>query len=225
MRVIFCVPTLTKPYRQTLQALEASVPLLDEAGIDHGMVSEVGCPYISAARSTMLRKALDAKADVIVFIDHDVSWAPGDLLKLINTRGDFVAGTYRFKYPDKEEYMGQVLTDDRGAPILREDGAIAAFCVPAGFLKITTQAVNKMIERHPELCYGERHSPHFDFFNHGAHNFVWYGEDYAASRRWLDAGGHIWLVPDLDITHHGHDQDFPGNFHQFLMRQPGGSEA
>lgn len=67
----------------------------------------------------MLRKALDAQADVIVFIDHDVSWAPGDLLKL-----------------------------------------------------------------------------------------------------------DLWLVPDLDITHHGSDGSiYPGNYHGFLMRQPGGSEA
>ena len=61
------------------------------------MVHEVGSPYISAARATMLRKALDAKADVIVFIDHDLSWRPGDLLKLIETTGDVVGGTYRFK--------------------------------------------------------------------------------------------------------------------------------
>ena len=45
----------------------------------------------------MLRKALDAKADVIVFIDHDVSWDAKDLLTLIQTEGDVVAGTYRFK--------------------------------------------------------------------------------------------------------------------------------
>ena len=40
---------------------------------------------VSGARAAMLRKALDAKADVIVFIDHDVSWAPEDLVKLIKT--------------------------------------------------------------------------------------------------------------------------------------------
>lgn len=225
LKVIFCIPTLQRPYQQTLNALEAEVPHFDAAGIDHGLVSEVGCPYISAARATMLRKALDAKADVIVFIDHDVSWRAGDLLKLVQTKGDFVAGTYRFK-TEPEEYMGQVLTGGDGAPIIREDdGALAAFCVPAGFLKITSAAVNKVIEHFPELCYGERHSPSVDFFNHGAYKFVWYGEDYAASRRWLEMGERIWLVPDLDITHHAHDRDFPGNFHRYLLRQPGGSEA
>ena len=83
MKVVLCIPTLTRPYAQTLASIEASVPYLDAAGWDHAMVSEIGCPYISGARATMLRKALDAQADVIVFIDHDLSWRPADLLKLI----------------------------------------------------------------------------------------------------------------------------------------------
>ena len=189
------------------------------------MVSEVGCPYISNARATMLRKALDAKADVIVFIDHDLSWRPSDLLTLIQTEGDVVAGVYRFKR-DEVEYMGQVFSRPDGTPIVREsDGAISAHSVPAGFLKVTKDAVNRFIQAYPELTYGERFAPHIDLFNHGAWQGVWYGEDYAFSRRWRDAGGMIWVVPDLDLTHHTTTQAYPGNFHEFMMRQPGGSKA
>lgn len=223
-KVVLCVPTITKPYPATLQSIADSIPVLDAAGWDHFMVSEVGCPYINAARATMLRKALDAKADIIVFIDHDVSWKPTDLLKLIETEGDYVVGTYRFK-KDEEEYMGQLLSGDDKLPIVRSDGALATFCAPAGFMKITNSCVNTVIEHYPELCYGERHSPHVDFFNYGAHKHVFYGEDYAACRRWLEIGGKIWTVPDLDITHHTATDSYPGNFHEFMLRQPGGSNA
>lgn len=221
-RVAFCIPTIKKPYQVTLDSLAGSVPLLDAAGWDHVMVSEVGCPYISAARSMMLRKALDAKADVIVFIDHDVSWRPQDLLTLIETDGDVVCGTYRFK-KEPEEYMGQLLSKPDGTPIVRDDGAIATYSAPAGFLKITTAAVNRFIEKFPELCYGERHSPHVDLFNHGAHNFTWFGEDYAFCRRYIEAGGSIWTVPNLNIDHHTPTEVYRGNLHKFLLRQPGGS--
>lgn len=225
MKVAFAIPTLSKPYQVTLDSLAASVPLLDEAGIDHVMVSAVGCPYISVARATMLRKALDAAVDVIVFIDHDVSWAPRDLLTLIATEGDVAAGTYRFKKPEVE-YMGQVLSDERGRPMVRDsDGALAAFCTPAGFLKVTRQAVQTFIRAFPELCYGDPCSPGVDLFNHGAHKGVWYGEDYAFCRRWREAGGEVWLVPDMQIDHHGGDGTvYAGNFHEFLLRCPGGSE-
>ena len=223
-KVVLCVPTLTRPHQATIESIKNSVPLLESAGYEHYMVSEIGCPYISAARSTMLRKALDVKADIIVFIDHDVSWKPSDLLKLIETDGDVVAGLYRFKQDGEVKYMG-VLDDDKdGMPKVREDGAIKADRVPAGFLKITRNCVNRFMQAYPHLMYGEASNPSIDIFNHGAHKGAWWGEDYSFSRNWIDAGGDIWVVPDLDINHHSKDEVFEGNYHEFLLRQPGGSK-
>ncbi len=118
------------------------MPAIEAAGWESGMVLEIGCPYISNARATMLRKALDAKADVIVFLDHDVSFDPQDLLRLIQTEGDVVAGTYRYKR-EPEEYMGALCGNEAGRPLLRDDGCIKATAVPAGFLKITKEAVDR----------------------------------------------------------------------------------
>lgn len=220
-KVIFCIPTIRKPFQCTLDSLEASVPLIDAAGWEHGMVSEVGSPYISCARSVMLRKALDAKATVIVFLDHDLSWDAKDLLTLIETEGDVVSGTYRFK-KDEVEYMGAVQPDINGIPQPRSDGSILGHWIPAGFLKITKNAVNRFIAAYPELTYGEKHSPHVDLFNHGAYQGIWYGEDYSFARRWRELGGEIYIVPDMNINHHTTEKEYKGNFHQYLMAQPGG---
>ncbi|MFZ3044038.1 MAG: hypothetical protein WA058_02945, partial [Minisyncoccia bacterium] len=65
-KVVFCIPTISKPYQCMLDSLEASLKLIVEAGWEEGAVYQIGCPYISAARSMMLRKALDAKATVVV---------------------------------------------------------------------------------------------------------------------------------------------------------------
>lgn len=220
MKVVFATPTLDRPHPAYLKSLEDSVPELE--GIEHQAVFEVGNPYISAARAIMLRKALDAKADVVVFVDHDVSARPQDLRKLIDTEGDVIAGTYRFK-KDEEEYMGTLIHDEAFNPVIRADGCLKADRVPAGFLKVTKEAVHKFMDAYPELCFGPRYNPSVDLFNHGAHEGLWWGEDYAFSRRWIKAGGDIWIIPDLDITHHSKDKAYPGNFHQFLLRQPGGS--
>lgn len=220
-KVIFCVPSLQGPTAPFIAALEASLPLIQAAGWEEGAVEERGCPYISYARATMLRKAMDAKADVVVFIDYDVSWKPQDLLTLIETPGDVVAGTYRFKI-EPEEYMGVWQTDGEGRPVLRADGCFMAEKVPAGFLKITKEGVDRFMRAYPELTFGVRYSPTVDLFNHGVIDGVWYGEDYAFSKRWREAGGEIALIPDLDITHHSSTTAYPGNLHQFMMRQPGG---
>lgn len=203
--------------------------MIEAAGWEHGYAQVVNCPYISAARANMLRSALDAKANVIVFLDYDVSWRPGDLLKLIETEGDVVAGTYRCKTedgPTKEFYMGTWETNADFTPKLRtSDGAISAKTIPAGFLKITTEAVDAFMVAYPELCYGPMYHLAVDLFNHGVHNRVWWGEDYSFARRWKEKCGDIWLVPDLSIDHHTADKVYAGNLHQFLLRQPGGSEA
>lgn len=222
MKVVFCCPTVTRPYEQFLEAMKAELPLLDAAGLDHKMVWEIGNPYISSARAIMLRKALDEQPDAIVFLDHDLSWKPGDLLRLIQTEGPVIAGTYRFKR-DEEEYMGTIRAAADGKPIVRDDGCVRAEWVPAGFLKVTSQAVHDFMASYPELMFGSRYRPHIDLFNHGAHEWIWYGEDYSFSRRWNERGGEIWVIPDLDLTHHGSDRPFPGNYHRYLLRQPGGS--
>ncbi len=223
MKVVFCIPSLEGPKAPLIAAMEQSIPLVTGAGWDEALVQEIGCPYISAARATMLRKALDGAADVVVVRDYDRSWAPRDLLTLIETPGDVVAGLYRFK-KDDEEYMGAWDVDATFRPVLRDDGCIRANRIPAGFMKITREGVRRFMRAYPELVYGDPIAPHVDLFNHGAHKGAWYGEDYAFSRNWLAAGGELWVPPDLSLVHHG-DKPYAGNLHQFLMRQPGGCLA
>lgn len=227
-RVAFCTPTITKPHDAYLDALEASDPIVRAAGYETILKLEVGNPYISGARAGLLRKALDDKADVVVFIDHDMSWRPEDLLALIEAPGEVVAGTYRFKKAD-EEYMGSWLRDDAGRPVGKMDGEramIRADRVPAGFLKITKEAVDRFMGAYPKLVYGPRYNPSVDLFNHGAIDGVWHGEDYAFSKRWVECGGEIWLLPELRLTHHAaNGTAYPGDLHDYLMRLPGGAKA
>jgi glycosyltransferase involved in cell wall biosynthesis len=224
-KVVFCTPSLSGPTAPYIKSLEASIPLIVAAGWEEGYAQQIACPYISAARANMLRAALDAKADVIVFIDYDVSWDnPADLLTLIETEGDVVAGTYRPKIDD-EQYMGTIECNADFTPQVREsDGAIRAKLIPAGFLKITKHAVDQFMLNYPELCYGPMYHQSVDLFNHGVHERIWWGEDYSFARRWRDKCGDLWIVPNLGLDHNAGSKVYRGNFHQYLLRAPGGSE-
>jgi len=221
--VALCCPFMDRPTMPLLDSLERAIPVLQLHGWEDIFVQEQGCPYISHARATLLRKALDAGAETIVFLDYDVSFEPEDLLALIEAPDEVNAGTYRFK-KDEEEYMTTIHTDAEGIAMVREDGLIYADKVPAGFLKVTKSAVQKFMRHFPELMYGEPDHYSIDLFNHGAYKGVWYGEDYAFSRRWNETGGKIWLLPNLNLTHNSSSKAFPGNFHEFLLAQPGGSK-
>jgi glycosyltransferase involved in cell wall biosynthesis len=230
-KVVFGIPIggrMQAPYKQTIESLEASIPLLEAAGFEHGLTSTRNNPYISGARAEITRKALDAKADVVFYIDADMAWEPQDLLKVLQTDGHVVAGNYRCRTDDRDEemYMGSYLTDDDGRPIIRElDGAIAAKVVPAGFLKVTTTALDLFMRAYPELCYGPQYSLSVDLFHHGAHEGLWWGEDYAFCRNYRKAGGEVWIVPDINLDHCQDDYVYKGNFHQYLLRQDGGSKS
>lgn len=212
MKVVFCTPIVKHPHDCWVESLEATLPVIEAAGWEHGLAQTLDNPYISGARSDMLWKALQAAADVVVFIDYDIGWRPEDMLKLLEAEGDVVAGTYRNKF-DTVEYMGALNRESDGELVMREDGCIAASLVPGGFLKISRQAVRLFMKAYPELCYGDPLAPHVDLFNHGARKGQWWGEDYAFSDRWVDCGGQIWVVPDMDIDH----QEYKGNLHKYLL--------
>lgn len=221
-KVIFCTPSLGGPTKPYIKSLEESLPLLEAAGWEHGYAQQIACPYISAARANMTRAALDVNPTCIVYLDYDLSWDAPDLLTLLETEGDVVAGTYRCKIDD-EQYMGTILSTPEGTPLVREDGAIGAMLIPAGFLKVTVGAIDKFMVAYPELCYGPMYHLAIDLFNHGVRDRIWWGEDYSFARRWKDKCGDIWIVPNLNIDHHANGTTYKGNFHQFLLRQPGGS--
>lgn len=222
MKVVFCTPSLSGPTAPYLEALEKSIPLIIKAGYEEAYVQEVGCPYISHARATMTRKALDVGADLIVYLDYDLSWEPEDLLELIQTEGDVVAGTYRYK-KDEEEYMGAWKCNIDNTPMLTSNNcSIRGFRVPAGFLKVTRNCIRSLMKTYPDLMYGDPEKPSIDLFNHGAHKGTWFGEDMAFSRRWTDMGGEIVLVPNLNLDHHkklpdGTYKAYKGNLHNWLI--------
>jgi len=235
--VVFCIPIAYfngKPHPKTVESLEAELPILEAAGWKHGLTHTKSSPYISGARADMTRRALDTfpsdfvltdepRKNVIFYIDHDVSWKPGDLLRVLETEGDVVAGTYRTK-EDGEVYMGAVFSNEKGTPLVREsDGAIKTKVCPAGFLKVTTKAIDNFMVAYPELTFGPMYALSVDLFNHGARNRLWWGEDYAFADRYNAKCGDVWIVPNLNIAHWAGDKCYPGNFHEFLLKQPGGS--
>jgi hypothetical protein len=123
-KVVFGIPIPKgqAPHKRTIESLEASLPLVEAAGWEHGYTQTLGNPYISGARAEMTRKGMDAKADVMFYIDYDLSWEPQDLIKVLETEGDVVAGTYRCKTDDRDEvlYMGAIENDPETIPTYRQ---------------------------------------------------------------------------------------------------------
>lgn len=214
MKVVFCTPTHTGPHPAYVTAMRDCLPALEALGIEHALLWELGSTYISWARANLARRVIhESDADAIIYLDHDMSWTPAAIVRLATHPEEVVGGTYRFK-KEPEEYMG-ALYHDNGKITSRDDGCVEAAYMPAGFMKVSRGAWHRIAEAYPALKYGDGG---LDLFNHGVIDGAWHGEDYAFCYRWREKLGKVWIIPDLDLTHHDRDKAYPGNFHRFLLR-------
>ena len=197
----------------------------------------MGSCYIQAARNELVKAFRESGADILFFLDDDLSWNPADVLRLIEMPDEIVCGAYRYK-TDREDYPIVIYTRSDGRAKTREDGCISACQVPTGFLRIKRSAIEKLCGHYPERRYARTQEGAVieglvDLFPQGLEAGQWIGDDYAFCRLWLRACGRrkddpkneIWLVPDLNLSHWGRGQEFAGNYHRYLLRQPGGRDA
>lgn len=204
-----------------------TLELLAQRGHEAILGTCSGCCYVQFARNRLVWDFLKTDADVLFFIDDDVSWNAEDALKLIESDDPVVAGVYRMK-KDAEEYPVVIFTDGEDRAIVRKDGAIAAWGVPAGMLRIKREVIEKLIAAHPEKHYydvidGKQEDGLFDLFPQGVYGSRWVGEDYAFCQMWRELDGQIWVLPNMTLGHHAGNDAWIGNYHEFLLQQPGGS--
>jgi hypothetical protein len=211
---------------QFIESLNAAGRLLKKHGYTPNKGAVFCDPYIQKARNRLAKQFLESDNDIFIFIADDLEFKAEDVLKLIETPGDVVAGAYRTKQ-EKPQYPVGIETDINGRPITREDGCISARRVQTGFLKINRTVFEQIVIRYPGLAYygiknGKKVNIAHDFFPQGVHKHVWLGEDYAFCELWTGIGGKIWVVPDLDLTHYEGEKGYRGNYHEYLKKLPGG---
>lgn len=157
---------------------------------------------IAQGRNQLATEFLDSGFDRLVFLDSDVTWEPGDLVRLAHQPVDFVGGCYRLKR-EKESYPIAWLPDPEGKGLwANEQGLLQVEGLPTGFLALSRHVFQSMLDRHPEreltIQCGQKA---FCFFQMPLVDGHLYGEDFYFCREWLEGGGKIYLDPMLKLTH------------------------
>lgn len=198
----------------------------------------VNCDLVRA-RSRAVRMFLQTDGTHLLFWDEDV--VPSDLSAIslmMNSGKDFVALPYPRKkivwdaaadaLPDENEMAvrgrmtgpeieGSATEWPHGGHVSSEQdgGMMRVERVGMGFTMITRGALEKMIERHPELAFvdsidGAEHKTTalFQLMLTGRDLL---SEDFSFCRRWRDLGGDIWIV--LDPAAHVGAHVFGGHLH------------
>lgn len=193
MIVYVGVPVIDgKPYAAMVDSLLAEQLRCFREGVYLLVDWEPGCSLIGHARNRIADRFLKTKeAECIVFVDADISWRPGILLKLAKRPHDVIGGTYRAKRPDTYFHVLEPVVPH--GQFYRVDG------LPGGFLKISRNA----FETIKPTMYGDEAGNAFgDYFPTGLIDGRLYGEDHGFCKLWRDTGGTVWLDPGIRLRHH-----------------------
>lgn len=176
-----------------------------------------GCSLIPMARNQLAEEFMASDCDRLVFIDGDLSWELGAVVKIARHPVDFCGGAYRYKSDEENYPVGFI--QDRTELWSNELGLIEVAALPGGFMSLSRDVLYRLREAFPD--------EHYEHFGHTAH--AWFqspfmggrlcGEDGFFCMRWRALGGQIWLDPELTLTHIGGSPEYTGRIGDWLKNR------
>jgi len=202
----------------TMRSLINDTIELVKRGDRFTLVDDIGNALIADSRGVIATRFWESDCDELIFIDSDVTWESGALLKLVDAPVDLVAGiypgrrdpiNYQLHYLDKKELWADPAT------MLLEVKS-----VPTGFMKISRNCIERMIAEYPERHFytAERDKQFYPLFDHVCEDGYKWGEDFSFCIRWRKIGGQVWVDPEIEMGHVGY-KIFQGNLGNYLRNR------
>jgi hypothetical protein len=227
MKLLIATPFYeTKGWSPYIRSLAASLRFLyKHTPIEVTYWEWSGDSYVDRARNGIAHLFMESDCTHLLFIDSDMEWSVEGLARLLAADVD-VVGT---GYPCKNlwDFYGCILhVDEKGVPQTNEKGLIKAWGMPTGFMLIKREVFQRLMEHEPENWYHGEDAMDKEAEVVKMYNFfgriVPLGEDISFCRRWVAAGGELWVEPRVTIVHYG-IKGYMGNYDGFLKQCPGGS--
>lgn len=198
--------TGTLPARVSV-ALIQSVQALERTGVVCDIAIEAGNCHVDDARNAMVRQFRLSNCDRMLFIDADVAWRPEELCKFVRHDADMVAGVY----PKKRDGAEWPVIPCSG-PRVGINGLVEVEGVPTGFLMMSRQCIERMVENCDRAYRGNADDD--DMLYHILFERTWepvegedygyrWGGDFSFCRKWRALGGKIYVDPELTFDHEG----------------------
>ncbi len=199
----------SSPKPNYIGALAATIGDLARAGLEVDWLLHQGDCHVDDARNACVAKFLESGAQKLLFIDDDVGWFPEEFTKFIKHDRDVVAALYPQK-KDEPTYPVRLLPPPFQA---EPDGLLRVEAVPTGFLMLSRNAVEMMASQSKEMIHDNKPMP-LIFERSVLDGRRWSG-DFWFSRKWTEAGGTIWIDPEMSLSHCG-QKTWEGCFGDYL---------
>lgn len=204
MKICVAVPVYDgKLHVETVRTLLAEQSIALGCGDAFQIRFLTGNAGIVQARNQLAHEFMESDSERLVFLDSDITFEPGSLIKLAHKPADVVGGAYRFKMA-RECYPIKFLPDPEGKGLwTNEHGLMEVESLPTGFLAISRNVFEAFVKAHPERLQSHFDHISFTYFQMPFHEGIQYGEDYFFCKEWRDLGGKVFLDPEIKLTHWG----------------------
>lgn len=199
-----------------MRSIFADMLKLAERGDKVTIFDESGNAMIGDCRGLIVSKFLEGDGTDLVFVDSDVTWEEGALVRLVDYPVGFVAGLYPQR-KDPIDYCCQWDSSKKEID-LSEHGLIEVWGVPAGFMRMSRAMLETMVAHYADLQFFCAQAPNntaYDLFGPYRIGRTKFGEDYSFCRRWRDIGGQVWVDPHIRMGHVGY-KTFIGQVGEWL---------
>lgn len=199
----------------TMRSLFTDLIALIKRGDTFTFIDDIGNALIADSRGIIATRFLESDADMLIFIDSDVAWEEGALLRLIDAPVDLVAGIYPYRR-DPIEYPVHYL-DKPELWADPETGLLEVKSVATGFTKFSRNCLEMMVKEYPEkhIYSSDRTKTFYPLFEHIFEDGYKWGEDYSFCIRWRKIGGKVWIDPEMKMGHIG-NKIFQGHLGNWL---------
>jgi len=215
VKAMIAIPAYTgQIHLGTMRSLMTDILQLQHRGDAFMVHDECGNALIADARAVIVAEFLASDCDKLVFVDSDVCWEAGALVRLLDRKEDFVAGIY----PQRKDPINYCVKWLDKPELHAVNGLLEVAGVPAGFMCLSRDMLEKMVEQYPDSEFYCETAPDkkawalFADYRIGKHKM---GEDYAFCKRWTDMGGKVWIDPEIKMGHVGY-KTFQGHIGDWL---------
>lgn len=216
--VVIAIPAYTGTIHMgTMRAIITDMLLLADRGDRVTIHDECGNAMIGDCRGLIVTQFLESDGTDLVFVDSDVAWEAGALLKLVDYPVDFVAGMYPQRR-DPINYCVSLIPEREELWADPETGLLEVAAVPAGFMRLSRAMCERMVAAYPDsqfYCTDAPNQTAYDLFGPYRIGKLKFGEDYSFCRRWRDIGGKVWIDPEMSMGHCGY-KTFMGKIGDWL---------
>lgn len=159
-------------------------------------------------RNDLIKDFLKTDCTHMLCVDSDIAWNPIDVKRMIEHDEPFVAALYPARGPDNVFLFRAVTEGEDNRIAVSPKGLLKMEYIPAGFMLLKRDLLEKMIAHFPELYYCPKdenlkyEAGHYLFAVELWEGEFW-GEDYTFCRRARQAGFDIWIDPVVRLDHQG----------------------